>query len=95
VNFWRAGDFFIREAFFFEIFLREAFFPNFVAYLYNRVNNHTFQDMDELHWGILGCGRIANDFARAMRNCQHKNRVSFRSIFGNFGRIFEDCLRLD
>ncbi|KAI6192347.1 Trans-1,2-dihydrobenzene-1,2-diol dehydrogenase-like [Aphelenchoides bicaudatus] len=30
---------------------------------------------DELRWGILGCGRIASDFARAMRNCQNNNRV--------------------
>lgn len=36
---------------------------------------------EELKWGILGCGRIAHDFARAMRNCKRKNRVSFLNVF--------------
>uniref|UniRef100_A0A915END0 Trans-1,2-dihydrobenzene-1,2-diol dehydrogenase n=1 Tax=Ditylenchus dipsaci TaxID=166011 RepID=A0A915END0_9BILA len=28
-----------------------------------------------LHWGILGCGRISNDFVRALKNCEHPNQV--------------------
>lgn len=39
--------------------------------------------MSELKWGILGCGVISEDFARAMKQCQHQNKVRSAIVVKN------------
>ena len=29
----------------------------------------------DLKWGIVGCGLISHDFTKAMKNCEHSNKI--------------------
>lgn len=42
---------------------------------YRAQANTTMPGTNELRWGILGCGKISHDFARALGAAEHKHKV--------------------
>lgn len=52
-----------------------------MQYISEKISNllSSGEPKPELRWGIIGCGKISHDFAKAMRKCENPNRVSISS----------------